>query len=135
VLAGLAGALGAVALAAPAQAACPSDGLDTTFSAWGDTAFYRPVAGGDFESGAVGWTLAGGASIVTDHSKWNLNGTNGHSLQLTPGSSVTTPLICVASDSPTARMFGYTPKTVSASGSTLQVDVLYAGKSRGSESV
>jgi hypothetical protein len=132
-MAGAAGVLGALAIAAPAHAACSTDGMSQVFSAWGDTAQYRAVDGGSFEDGAPGWTLAGGAKVVTDHSNWNISGSNQHSLELPSGSSAVTPPICVAQGSPTARLFAYTAKRVAASGSTLQVEVLYTSNTRGGQ--
>ena len=134
--AALGGIAAAIALAAPAQAACPTDGLSQVFfTPWGDTALYRAVDGGAFETGGAGWTLKGNATIVDDHSGWNITGPNAHSLELRKSSSATSPPICVGSGSPTARMFGFTPTRVLESGSTLQVEVLYADRTRGGQAV
>ena len=58
------------ALAAPAHAGvltksatdCADPVLSQPFKPWLDSSYYKPVD--DFESGADGWTLAGGAKVV-----------------------------------------------------------------------
>jgi hypothetical protein len=133
----LVGAAAALAVAGPAQAACPAQPSSQVFFPWGgDTALYRPVAGSSFEAGAPGWTLTGAAAVVTDHSPWNLQGPNAHSLELPAGASATTPPVCVDSSTPTARLFGVTPVRMPLiSGSSLKVEVLYGDPTRGGQSV
>ena len=61
----VAGALAALALAAPAAkaAACPEQPLERTFLPWLDPAWYHPAPDGGFEAGGS-WTLTGGAAVV-----------------------------------------------------------------------
>ena len=62
------------------------------FAAWGDTANYRIVPGGSFESGAA-WTLSGGAKVVAGNEPFNVvPGT--HSLSLTNGATAVSPKTC-----------------------------------------
>src|SRR4051812_24830388 len=98
-------ALCAVLPAASASAALietsPCDGaqLSQPFAAFGDNAYYKLVPGGDFESGLSGWSVNGGAKVVS----------GGHSgrygLSLPAGSSVTTPVSCVNAGAPSFRFF------------------------------
>jgi len=82
---------------------CTDPTLTQQFSAFGDTNLYAPVPGGTFDdpSGA-GWTFLGNASIT---STTRPDGTTGGALNLTGGSSATSPVTCVTVDYPTARMF------------------------------
>lgn len=82
-------------------ATCPSQTFSQPFLAWGDHSHYTLLAGetsGDF--GGAGWTLSGGARIVTDHLR---NGQLGHVLYLPAGSRAVSPAICVTSAYPKAR--------------------------------
>jgi hypothetical protein len=105
---GVSGALSA----APAQAAlistntCDSSTLTTPFAKWGDTNAYKLVTGGSFESGTSGWTLSGGAKVVSGSEPYNATGSAGKSsLYLPAGSSVTTPYTCVNAAYPSLRFF------------------------------
>jgi hypothetical protein len=84
---------------------CPGQPLSQPFKAWGDGASYELMPGGAAESTA-GWTLTGGAGIVTGNEPWKVHGsTDSHSMHLPSGSSATTAPICVGLDSPTVRFF------------------------------
>jgi hypothetical protein len=106
-----------------AQAAsCDESGLSQAFLPWHDSAFYAPTPNGDFESGSTGWTLSGGAVVVAGGNP-HFPGSGASALSLPSGSSAVSPPVCVASGSPTARMFAQTLS--GGSGASLQVEVLY----------
>ena len=76
------------------------------FASWGDVASYTLVPGASFESGTPGWTLAGGAKVVSGNESYYANSRyDSHSLSLPAGSSATTPPFCVSLDRPTIRVF------------------------------
>jgi hypothetical protein len=105
---GLAAVLAAVALAAPASAAqsgsC-SGALSTPFAPWGDTNLYTLAPGGDLESNN-GWTFTGGAKLVSGSEPFKATGKLGRSsLSLPPGSSATSPNVCLTINHPTFRFF------------------------------
>lgn len=61
------------------------------FAAWGDSANYYFPANGGFESGANGWSLSGGASVVDGNEPFYLhNGDDSRSLLIPSGGSATT---------------------------------------------
>jgi hypothetical protein len=91
---------------------------------------YTLLSGGDFESGAAGWKLSGGARVADGNEPWDVSGSRGsHSLMLPSGSSATSPPMCMGLVLPVVRFF-------SSGGSGLsymQVDALYtdaAGRQR-----
>jgi hypothetical protein len=102
------------AFAAPANAgiltvsetACGDETLTQPFAQFGDRANYKRVAGGDFESGAAGWTLRGGAKVVSGNEPWRVGGdADTRSLVLPAGSSAISPVSCVGLAEPTLRFF------------------------------
>ncbi len=82
---------------------CTSTGSQV-FAAWSDYADYFLAPNGGFESGGYGWSLSGGASVVSGNEPFLATGT--HSLSLPSGSSATSPVICIGSDDPYVRLFG-----------------------------
>ena len=68
------------ALAAPASAGlltmsakdCTDGALTQPFKTWGDKAQYKLVGGGAFEPAATGWTLRGGAKVVSGNEPWKV---------------------------------------------------------------
>ena len=125
-------AIGALALSAPAAqagplvdsaASCDSQELSHPFAPWLDPAAYVMVPGGDFESGAAGWTLTGGASVVNGNESHNVGGSgDSHSLSLPAGSSATSPAMCVGIEHPTLRGF---LRNTGSSLSSMQIEVLF----------
>lgn len=109
-------ALGLLALApAAAQASsCPGEPPSSqVFSAYdGDPDFYFLAPGGDFGSGAPKWTLDDAF-------------TYGSALVLPPGSSATSPPICVGKGYPHGRMYG---AGFGFGKTRLRVDVIYDGE-------
>ena len=125
----LAAAVAAMAgAAAPAHAAlglaCPYP-TSPVFLRWGDHHNYALTPGGDFESGAAGWKLTGGARVVTGNESFNVGGPGQtHSLSLPVGSSATSPPMCISAFSGGMRLFtSNTGKTISK----LRVQVIYGG--------
>jgi hypothetical protein len=124
--AALALALATAAGTAHAAVTQPSCDLPTTqafLGVDGDINSYFLAPGGNFEGGAPGWALAGGAKLATG------NNTAGGdpsaqttSLSLPAGSSATSPLVCVTSLDPWMRFF---VRNTGASSSRLGVTVLY----------
>jgi hypothetical protein len=114
VLAALAVTVATAAAAAPAHAAlltptptdCGTPDVDQVFAPWKDRANYFVAPGGDFESGAKGWTLSGGAKIVADQEPWDVGGTDGsRALELPAGATAVSPVVCMGLEEPTIRMF------------------------------
>jgi len=114
--------------ATPAHAAlgiaCPNP-TSTPFRPWGDVNSYALTPGGDFESGPAGWTLRGGARVVTGNESFNVGGPGQtHSLSLPAGSSATSPPMCIGLLSSHMRLF---TSNTGASRSKLRVQVVYGG--------
>jgi len=92
--------------ATPAQAGLLScgNGSQTFQPVDGDATTYYSMANGGFESGSSGWSLSGGASVVSGNEPWSVAGGT-HSLSLPSGSSAVGPKTCIALLSPALRMF------------------------------
>ena len=102
--------------------ACDGSALTAPFTPWGDTSLYKLVPGGDFESGAAGWTLAGGARTVAGSEPFAATGRAGaSSLYLPAGASATSPFTCVNAAYPTFRFFARDDALLS----TVAVSVVY----------
>jgi hypothetical protein len=86
----------------PSTAACTDPVLTQPFLSFGDRNYYTP-APGQSARGFVGtgWTLTGGAKIVT---VTQADGSSGRALDLPAGSMAVSPDVCVTSLYPTARM-------------------------------
>jgi hypothetical protein len=82
--------------------ACDNSTLSQPFAQWGDTNEYKLVSGGNFEGSLSGWTLSGGARVVTGGNPY---GSSSKSLYLPAGASVTTPFTCVNAAYPSFRVF------------------------------
>jgi hypothetical protein len=100
-------AIAAMALAvvsAPAAAdntGCSTPPLTQPFSAWGDDNWYAIVPGqtdGNFDG--TGWTLSGGAQLVSAHIA---SGDMGTVLDLPSGATAVSPATCVNPSYPTGR--------------------------------
>ena len=56
------------------------------FAPWGDYSLYYFAPNGGFESGSDGWTLGGGAAVVSQGNEpWYLGGAGSHALQIPAG--------------------------------------------------
>jgi len=86
--------------------ACDGAPLSQPFLKWGDTSPYKLVPGGDFETGAKGWTFSGGAQIVSGSEPFGVTGSVGrYSLYLPAGASAQSPYTCVDAAYPSFRFF------------------------------
>lgn len=134
ILIGLAALASAAAMtasaAAPAKAAslglsCPAPTSQPFLAPWGDHYNYAAVPDGGFEHGAAGWTLTGGASVVTGNESYMVGGPGqSHSLSLPAGSSATSPPMCVGLLSSHMRLF---IQNTGAAASKLRLQVVYNG--------
>src|SRR5215210_1801634 len=68
------------------------------FAPWGDSAYYATLANGGFESGSLGWSLGGGAKVVSGNEPFFVTGrrSDSHSLLLPAGSSAVSSTVCFA---------------------------------------
>jgi hypothetical protein len=96
--AGLGGLLGGIL--APS---CNSTGSQV-FAQWADYANYFLAPNGGLESGSIGWSLGGGASVVSGNQPFF--GSGQHSLSLPSSSTATSPTTCIGSGDLYVRMFG-----------------------------
>jgi hypothetical protein len=109
-------------LSTPDRPASCDDTTSQPFADWGDTSDYVLVPGGDFESGAAGWTLSGGAAVTPGNEPFRVGGTGDRrSLSLPAGSAVTTPPMCFAPGDLKLRFFAV---STGSSASYLQVRVV-----------
>ena len=92
---------------------------------------YTLLPGGDFESGAAGWRLSGGARIAEGNEPWAVSGPGSRSLLLPHGSSATSGPMCMGLVLPVVRFFS----TGGSFLSYLQVDALYTDTSGRQRSV
>jgi hypothetical protein len=114
--------------AAPAQAglgvSCP-DPAAQVFKPWGDYAYYGFAPNGGFESGTYGWTVSGGAKVVSGNESFFVHGSaERYSLSLPAGSSVTSPPMCVSLLNGKMRFFA---ANAGSATSKLKVQVIYRG--------
>jgi hypothetical protein len=83
---------------------CDSEQFSQPFSRWGDRAAYTPVPGGGFEAGQQGWTLSGGAKVMSGNEPFKVGSAgDSRSLYIPPGGVATSPSICVGLQEPTVR--------------------------------
>ena len=132
VLAATAAVATAAVFAAPASAGiltasasdCGDETLTKPFAQFGDSANYKLVRNGAFETGTDGWTLTGGARVVTGNEPWKVGG-SGHakSLVLPAGSTAISPVSCVGLGEPTLRFFAKKNRAALLGISTLAVSV------------
>jgi hypothetical protein len=128
-----AAALAVIVLAAGASSAsagvlvrsapdCTPKPTTQPFKSWGDNANYNIAPGGTFESGAESWALSGGAKVVSGNEPFKVGGaSHSRSLQLPPGATATSPVVCVGLEHPTVRLFA---KNNRALLSTMTVEVI-----------
>jgi hypothetical protein len=125
-------AAAALAIGAPAANAgvlvesandCPTPVTSKPFAPWGDNAHYQLAPGGAFEAGDESWQMHSGASVVSGNEPWKVHGaSDSRSLQLNPGESATSPVMCVGLEHPTLRLFARNNRSLL---STLSVEVIF----------
>ena len=101
---------------------CPTVGSQVFLPLDGDTNSYYPAPNGGLENGSYGWSLSGGASVVSGNQPFLSSGT--HSLSLPSGSSAKSPVICLGPNDVYVRMFG---SDVNGTDSGLRVRVVWYG--------
>jgi hypothetical protein len=107
--------------ASAAVGACDGQTFEQPFLRWLDPASYVLVGNGSLES-TGGWTLSGGARLVSGNEPWKVHApTDSHSLSLPSGSSATTPALCVTLLHPDLRFFLVNSGSVLA---TLKVEAI-----------
>jgi hypothetical protein len=99
-----------------------SNASTQAYAAWGDARSYYLAPDGGFESGSTGWTLGGGAAVVTGNEPFLATGT--HSLSLPSGSDATSPVVCIGPQDLVIRMFA---ADSGGTDSGLRVRVLWYG--------
>jgi len=109
--------------AAATGTACPSYQLSKPFLPWLDVASYTLAPNGGLESGSTGWSLSGGAKVVSGNEKFFVrSATDQYALSLPPGSSALTGATCVGTLDATMRFFAVNSGSLL---STLKVEVVY----------
>ena len=94
--------------AANPDACVPDHVLTSPFGAWGDLADYALAPGGDFESGAAGWTLTGGAAVEAGNQPFDIGAPGASSLALPQGASALSDSMCVDETYTSFRLFART---------------------------
>ena len=120
---------GAIALAvgaAPASAglglACPS-ATSMPFVGWKDYANYAFSPDGGFEGGGSGWSLSGGARVVSGNEPFYVHSSADKlSLSLPAGATATTSPMCISLFSSKMRFV-----TKGNAGSKIKVQIIYRG--------
>ena len=85
---------------------CDDPVLEQPFTRWGDRASYKALGDGGFEADGAGWTLTGGADVVSGNESYAVGGASDmRSLVLPAGSRAVSPFTCVGLDEPTLRLF------------------------------
>jgi hypothetical protein len=108
--------------------------LSNPFAAWGDQADYALLPGGNFESGAAGWTLSGGAAVADGNQPFDIGAPGASSLALPQGSSARSGEMCIDETYTSFRFFA---RNTGSSGAGLKAEVLYydgKGKLQGTSS-
>lgn len=100
---------------------CPTRGSQV-FANWNDLRSYFLAPNGGLESGSIGWSLSGGASVVYGNQPFFASGSR--ALALPSGSTATSPVMCLGPKNVSIRMFG---ADVGGTDSGLHVRVLWYG--------
>jgi hypothetical protein len=75
------------------------------FAPWGDWSGYYFAPNGGFENGSSGWSLSGGAAVVTQNNEpWFVAGFGSHALQIPTGGKATIN-VCYGLTYPAVRFF------------------------------
>ena len=100
---------------------CPGGGTQV-FAPWKDYNSYYLAPNGGLENGASGWSLSGGASVVSGNEPFYASGS--HSLSLPSGSTAMSPVLCIGPKNLMLRMFG---SDAAGTDSGLRVRVVWYG--------
>lgn len=93
--------------------------MSQLFLPYGDSNWYTLMPGESADNvDGTGWTLTGGAQLVTNTVA---DGQTGSVLDLPPGSSATSPIICVQSGMPLARTMAQMVGGPTSNGTQFQV--------------
>jgi len=114
-----------VASAAPSSdsllPSCSGQSYVKPFIPWLDLANYVLMPSGALESSS-GWTLSGGATLVSGNEPWHVHGgADSRSLYLPSGSSATSPSLCMTLLHPDLRFFAVNKGSLTA---TLKVEAI-----------
>ncbi len=112
---------------ATSAAGCPTVATAQVFKAFGDTASYAAVIGGNMET-SDGWLLYGSSYVLGNDSYFLSAATDRYSLKLPSGSLANAPWLCTGSAFPTARLM---VKNIGAASGTLRVDAQYIDATSG----
>src|SRR3954471_20069145 len=92
------------------------------FAPWGDSSYYASLLNGGFESGSTGWSLSGGAKVVSGNESFSVaRAGDSHSLLLPAGSSAYSGTVCFALGDWHMRLFA---KNVGSRTGGLRVQVV-----------
>ena len=109
---------------AAGNATCTAPALFNPLTGFKDRRDYFVAPAGDFEDPQLpGWQLEGGASLVAGGSTHAVLGNTNLSLALPPGSSATSPEMCVDLNYPTFRFFA--TQLEQDTDAQLAIDVIY----------
>jgi len=114
----------AVETTAETQETCRDPDVAPLLQDFKDHDLYFVAPGGDFEDGADGWQLAGGAAIAVGSSAFSPLGSGERSLQLPAGSSAISPAFCVDERYPHFRI---SVGQLGAKKAKVRVSVVYPG--------
>jgi hypothetical protein len=86
---------------------CDNGATEKPFVSFGDQRDYFLAPGGNFESGAPGWSL-GGADVVGDQEPWDAHADGGTgALAIPSAKSAVSPTVCVGIEHPVMRFFAH----------------------------
>ncbi len=84
---------------------CDAQAYSQVFKPFGDLNLYSLIPQGSFEGGTDGWTITGSGTVVADAGYPEGPAADTASLELSAGSTATSPLICANLQTPTLRLF------------------------------
>lgn len=108
--------------ALPSTSLCSTLSYSQVFLPFGDANLYTLTPQGSFEGPIDGWTVTGSAKVVADAGYAGGPVADTASLELSAGSTATSPPICANASTPTFRFFA---KALTAGAGTAGVAVSY----------
>ena len=109
--------------AATVGASCGYTTFSQPYMPWSDPADYVSTRNGTFETSSSGWTLKNGAKRVLGGNPYLNSGL--YSIYLPVGSYALSPLTCIETGFPFARLFATTKMPDLYQTNTLRIDVVY----------